>query len=322
MAGVLGGSYFLRAYVQLAADSLVRSFSSYTFIFSGAGLSFPCVLALKDLEAGPFFFAKRVNVQFDPLAFFKGQVQITSVLIEDPVLFLEGDGDPLTGLWDPGTGPVSSGKVSVPSEYKKGGVRFPEVLKKFRIKDGELRIKDRNTGQTRVVSGIQAVFWDFPVRNSGVRTRFIMKAACRGMAVPFLGRWVKFTGWFDWANRDMDAVLIAWEGRGLPGLKARLESRANDLKVRGSVRLAGDARKPSAAHQSGVVENVLSGLMQAMSADIQAGFYFRTAMDHFRPGRILLKGNLVTGLDLQHPDRSILKDLKGVAEELLQGAGQ
>ena len=278
---------------------------------------FPMGLVLDDLAIEGLLTALHARVNVDVMALLRGELTFSSAKLVEPVFFLERSDNaalklpPPAGTTQDGTPPP----VAAPQPATK---RRPVVLKKLVIEGGVLSLRDVKAGREWTVDRIAGDVENIPLTGTPVRTKLFLTASLARLDVPFVGHFLKATGWVNWAARDMDVLAQAVDDAGRVGLDVKLVSKANDLLVEGKARFTGSHVKPAAGKNAGAVESAALGVLSALGTDIDVGFSFHTQMDRFDVGQIALSGNVVTDLQPGAPSGNIVNGLKSVGEELLK----
>jgi hypothetical protein len=177
---------------------------------------------------------------------------------------------------------------------------------------------DAGVRREQVLERIQLRAENVPLTDTPARTEFSATASLTKLDAPFIGHFAKMSGWLNWAAKDMDAALQVIDDDGRVGVDAKFASRQNDMTVFGSMKLSADQGPQAAGKKSGRVENAVLGILSSTLTDIEAGFSFKTRMDHFEMSKVSLTGHITTGLNSSQTSGNIVAGLKAAGEELFR----
>ena len=266
--------------------------------------AFPFSIVGKGLEIEGLGTIGKFRADVDWLVFFRRDVNIFSIRINDPAIVLErGEGGAFRVT--PGTPAVSASA-------------HPEILfRRVFIHNGTVNLR-KNSGRVLTIEKIEADLSNVPLSGQPVRTDFFAVASLAKLKIPFAGGSLKTQGWINWAARDMDAKAEVVNDDGLMRANVNLVSSKNDLLCEGKIFLAGGNRHHVKDEEAGVVQNVVRDVLESSQTDIDADFSFRTKMDHVEIGPVSLKGNITTGLNSSETSASIVQSLKAIGEQFLK----
>ena len=318
VAAVVGIYVFLNVNGRRLFNEQASSLTNRKVTVESIAPKLPAGVVLKGLAVEGLLKVRRARVDVDPLALLKGQVKILSAEIERPILFLERGADARLSLPGKSSGAGVTSGARAASPAKTTAQPAPVILPRLSVVDGEVRLKDIKADRVWVVDEIKGDVHDIPLTDTPAKTEFFVTASLARLDIPFVGHFVKAKGWLNWAARDMDASVQAVDDDGRVGLDVKLESKSDDLNVKGHVLMVVKQRKQASGTRSGMVENTVLGLLEASVTDIDADFSFRTTLDHFEIGEIALSGKVSSGLNSGAALGSIVDEVKSVGEELLK----
>ena len=270
---------------------------------------FPLGVVGKGLEIEGLGTVGKVRADIDGKGLFRGDFNISSIEISDPVIVLERDDT--GGFHVPAARTFSGGNVA----HATAGLEI--LFHQVTIHNGTLSF-GKKEGKALTIDKIEAHLTNVPLAGQPVRTDFLATVSFPGGKFFPSAHFVKIQGWLNWAERDMDAKVEARSDDGLMRMKGRLVSRNNDLLVNGKISVSGGNSSRVKDAAAGVVENVVRDVLGASQTDIDANFSFRTQMDHFEIGPISLKGNITTGLNSSATSGTIVQSLKAIGEQFLK----
>jgi hypothetical protein len=271
---------------------------------------FPASLVVEGLSIPGLISCERARVSVDALSLIGRDVRIGAVELVRPVFIWE------QAASAPAAGPSSLPKVQAVSDRNI-------IVTQLIVHDGVLKvIRKDDEGKTHeyVLDRFQLRAHNVALTDTPARTDFFMTASLVKLNVPFVGHFLKASGWLNWAAKDMDAIAQVIDDNGKVGLDAKLFSQQNAMTVSGNVVLAGGQEPQASGKKAGLVENVLLNVMMSTNTDIAMGFSFKTKMDHVEVGTVNLSGQITTGLNSSGTSGNIVAGLKAAGEELLKSS--
>lgn len=275
-------------------------------------VEFPAWIIVEGLLVDGVLTCPRARVLVDARGLFGAVRRIGRVELEAPVIAWNRDPGPAQG--------AAAGKDTAAPAERVAAAR-PVVIARLVVRDGVLKVRgDDGSGvpQEHRIEDVRLTADNVFVTDTPGRTDFTAMASLAKLDVPFLGHFLKASGWFNWAARDMDAVAQVIDDDGRVGVDAKLSSRQNNLAVFGTLKLAGDQGPQATGARAGLLENVVLGALDATRTDIVADFSLNTKMDRVDPDVVKLSGHITTGLNSSVTSGNIVAGLKAVSEELLK----
>lgn len=270
---------------------------------------FPAKLVVEGLSVAGLLTCDRVVASVDVRSLLGRDIRIGALEMVHPVL-----------VWDrtvqtPLMEVAASGK-EVPAPSVSGrNVLLSHLL----VHDGVLKVVMKNEeGGAReyAVDRIQLRARHVSLTDTPAHTEFFVTASLERVNAPFVGRFLKASGWLNWAAKDMDAKAQVMDDNGRVGLDATLSARQNDMTVFGKVVLAGGQEPQADGKKARMIENVLLSVLAATNTDMQLDFSFKTKMDHIEIGQVGLSGHITTGLNSSATSGNIVAGLKVAVEEV------
>ena len=276
---------------------------------------FPARLVVEGLSIDGILTCEQVRASIDVLSLLGRDIRIRTLELVRPSL-----------IWEQTAPETETSAEAVLSEKgakvaHKAVVVRSVILAKLLIHNGIVKVvTNKADGKTRayVIDGVQLRARNVPLTDTPARTEFFATASLVQLNVPFVGHFLKASGWLNWAAKDMDAIAQVMDDNGKVGLDAKIFSRQNDMAVSGSVILAGGQEAQATGKKAGMVENVLLNVMMSTNSDIDMGFSFKTKMSRPEIGTVNLSGHITTGLNSSVTSGNIVAGLKAAGEELLK----
>ncbi len=311
-----GGSYlYLSSNARQIFNSQASSLTQRRVEARVVKAEFPTRLVVEGLAVEGGLSCVRLSASIDIFSLFSRQIQIHTLVLDQPVV-----------VWSPSLTVIDSQPSAASSSNPgKHPVTTPRtvILAELIVRDGVLKfIGGGVAGDGRVyeVDRIQLRAKDVPLTNTPARTEFFVTGSLAKLNAPFVGHFLKASGWVNWFARDMDAVAQAMDDDGRVGLDAKLSARQNDMAVSGRVRFTGEQGPQASGQKAGLVENVVLSALMATQTEIDAGFSFKTKMDRFEMGTVGLTGQITTGLNSNATSGNIVAGLKAAGQELLKAS--
>ncbi len=278
---------------------------------------FPAWIIVSDLSIDDVLTCARARVLVDAASMFRGVRRINRLELEAPVIVWQRD-----VTREPA--PLQAQGEAVPQERAArtaARTAEPLVLGHLVVHNGVLKVQGNDGSGVKgeyQFEHVQLQADNVLLTGTPGRTHFAVTASLAKLNVPFMGHFLKASGWFNWAARDMDAAAQVIDDDGRVSVDAKFASRQNDLTVFGTVKLAGDQQPQATGERAGLLENVVLGALGSTQTDIVADFSLRTKMDRVDPHVIKLSGHITTGLNSSVTSGNIVAGLKAASEELLK----
>ncbi len=307
--GFIAASFYVKIYGRSLVERALNTSLKRNVVLGKVSYRFPLgfgaqnVRISQSLEGGEFLEIRKIVAQLSPDAIFRKKFAFDSVVLIEPSVVIEN----VKGDEDDFPGKIRRYGVIVPPVRSEGeGVETSQTMDgqteisigKFIVKQGRLLYIDGLTekGFSFSLEDVQLKvgLLVFPPKSG--QSEFNISALLIKKGNPLSGSHVEGAGWIDIVNRDMEARIEVVEEDGTVGLTAQAVSRANDMEVKGEIKMQNLLRgvaKSTSSETSTVNDLVLNALSSA-GVKIGARFSFKTKMDNFQLGQISFSGNVVT----------------------------
>ena len=259
----------------------------------GVRFVFPMSVHLTDLNVQGLLFVPDAQVRCSPTEFFSGNFQLAEVSLDAPVLTLHRSRDNQI-IWaehyeadTKQTGFVPTGSVPI------NGGAIKAVIGRLKVADGQIyfpRHEDQGSFDVSV-HDIALTAWNVPLSGQSVDVNFDFAGKIIADQLPLAGDLLKSKGTINWPKRNMDATVFFVNPQGNTDFEVSLNSRNNDMMVRGHLKTKSTAIK--AGNQGDrPMENALLNAVQKTGMTLDLDFSFPMKMDQWELRNIDFSGNL------------------------------
>ncbi|MBN2830911.1 MAG: DUF748 domain-containing protein [Candidatus Omnitrophica bacterium] len=177
---------------KIIVDKIEESFKVKASL-GGLSITPPLSINLTNLEIDGLFKADRISVSLNILGIFAGKIVLSGVTLINPVITLEQS---------------SSGKLNIP-QFEATGKQPPVYITGFSLRNGRIIFIDKKAdikGFKVILSRINADISKVALPLTSLKTNFRVSADFLRANESKIGD-IIFTGWVDFAPKDMDAKL-------------------------------------------------------------------------------------------------------------------
>ncbi len=298
-------------------------------------VTYPLGLWLKDLKVQGYGSISGVRIGFGVVHLFDKHFDFPAVVLEGPEIICHKTkesviiwGDLPVSAQVPDEGPQGQGGTTegsgqkplreistAPLEKRAISIYIDHLI----IQNGSVTFLDYGTeGEALEVVfrnvQLKARNVSYPFRS--IRTKFDFSAFVGGSKEQFQSGAVEGRGWVDFVGKNMKAQLKISNFDGqyfaqyfdksrrskyakkiVADLSADLESKNNDMVVRGKIQIKGIIPRKESDRESRTfsAEDFILGSLQSLAKEIALDFQFKTKMDHFKLESISFSGNVFGG---------------------------
>ena len=298
------------------------------------GVVFPLSLSVKDLKMDGYGYVKKAVVGLGVFHLLGKNLGFSSLVLTEPQLIIHKTKDAgiIFGDLPEVQMPQETNTEAVPPQESAGQENAGSPVQtqksedkkedtprfsvdKLVIHNGAVNFFDHSSGEhvfRLTIKNINLKARDISLSSSAPRTTFDLTAALLGREEKVSGGRIESRGWFNFAKKDMKGYLTVTDldgrifspyydnanGKGLTtfvaDLTANLESKANDMTVRGKLKVKELAFKAAKEKDSGSfsVEDLILGGLQSLAKEITINYHFKTKMDDFKLESLSFSGNI------------------------------
>ena len=293
---------------ELVTGSLSQAFNTPVTV-DDIHFLFPFGIRISRLKVTGKMEVKDVQLQMGIPDFFHQRWHILFMNLSEPVMNIQRTKDLRFVVENRAPIPVPSptktqaeisaehadgqGLKAVPQEKKKfGSLRL--MVDYLLVEGGKVDFTDysRDKDFHLTVQDVKLKARGVAVPSEVVDTRFDLAAVVVKEDSPFSGSRIETRGWANFKKKNMQAKVDVFDREGKSALGARLESKNNDMRVRGRIQMKNFIAKSEIKLNSSSVKDFLFSALRSSEVEIAADFDFRTRMDNFQIDSIAFSGNL------------------------------
>jgi len=272
--------------------------------------AFPGVLRLTGLNIEGLLWAESAEITGSPLTFWGNKLSLSRVALKESVLTLHRTSDRRI-VWAehydepaalPAPGPQQHSIQAVIDELtvRNGAIHFPG----HDSEDGAFEFS---------LGAVDLTARHVPLSGQAIDVGFDFWGRIEGDGIPFAGDGLKGSGWINWPARNMNATFGVVNPQGKIDLEVNMNSKNNDLMVRGHLKTRRMALK-SGEQADNAMEHLLLDSIQAAGMEINLDFSFPAKMDRWELRNIEFSGNL-NASDEGKTQGQKIEDLKNIGQQ-------
>lgn len=323
-------------YVRLNGQQMVTAKLSEAFdrevTMEDIHFLFPSGLRILDLNIQGMMKIKDVQIQMGIPDLVHKRLRFLFMSLADPEITLVRNADSSVVFGDPKTKRHPAGPAAPPPVVEKPPTPVDPADKSIRplsfivdylvVNRGQINFSDfsrqRDFHLTLQDINLKGQNAAYPILD--VNTKFDLTATVKKEDMPLSGSRVVSRGVFNLVSKNMDAKIQVIETDGTEGLSTILQSKNNDMLVKGKLQISNLVSKiknePPSPKEASFKDLIFTAL-QSSGVEIVADFHFKTKMDDFQPEEISFVGNV--GYQPETPAEPKPKD---TPEDPLQNMGE
>jgi len=244
-------------------------------------LQFPLGLKAHDVYVKDLIQVKNIKAKFDYDALRQGQLDISSLVIVNPVIMIARPTANIDGPEGEITGIPSRPFARKISRLNQ---KLKVTLRQIILKEGRIHYIDAaHPEYSFVLNDVEFEAQLDPLAAEGKNSTFQLTSRLEKKGSQFSQSRVEGSGWFNLRRMDMDGKLKIVHSEDKVGLTANIVSRNNDMTVEGKVSYSGSLTEYKQ------FENMTS-VLPATGIKIGAKFSFATKMDDFQITKVQFSG--------------------------------
>ncbi len=259
----------------------------------------PLGVKIRNLKINGAKALKLVTVQFEPKQFLSGRVEISKLILINPIVEivrkkdrrLSVAGVPLN-IKVEGENKKNNYYTEAEQRVKKGSQSSVGLfIKELKVYQGRLTFNDRsvNGEEEFVLNDVDLKLKKIRFPFDSIKTMLDIKADIEMCAGPFAGSKIKGDGWVNWYRRDLDATLKIMNQNGDVGITADLKSIDNDLEIDGTAFVSYIGPEPG---KRPTLARVIVGALKATGLEIESDFAFKTKLDDLQLKSLAFAGKV------------------------------
>lgn len=256
-----------------------------------ASFIFPNGVHLKDLNVEGLLFAPDAQARFSLTAFLDKNFELDEVRLDGPVLTLHRTKDNQI-VWGGHHEAEDVPAKSADAAPSAGETGIKTAIRSLNVFKGQIHFPGHEDEGAPSVSvhNVQLSAKNVPLSGQPADTSFDCTGKIAGDGLPLAGDEVKGNGIINWPLRNMDADFSFLNPDGKADLEVKLNSRNNEMMVKGHLKTATvfDSKKQNGS--SG--ENILLEALDQSKMALDMEFSFPTRMDRWELRNIEFSGNL------------------------------